>query len=96
VPPVMGVLICARKLPDIFPALYSTVAFAETVIVVKEAHVVPKPGNGVELVEVAIIEGQHSIVTAPPVTGPLPVTLNVTLLGSGKKWVTPSPLVVAT
>jgi len=96
VPPVTGVLIRARKLPDIFPALYSTVALAGTVIVVKEVHVVPKPGNGAELVGVAIIEGQHSIVTAPPVTGPLPVTLNVTLLGSGKKWVTPSPLVAAT
>jgi hypothetical protein len=35
-----------------------------TVIVVKEVHVVPEPGNGVELVEVAVIEGQHSIVTA--------------------------------
>jgi len=70
VPPVTGVLIRARKLPDIFPALYSTVALAGTVIVVKEVHVVPKPGNGAELVGVAIIEGQHSIVTAPPVTGP--------------------------
>jgi len=96
VPPVTGVLIRARKLPDIFPALYSTVALAGTVIVVKEVHVVPEPGNGVELVEVAIIEGQHSIVTAPADTGPLPVTLNVTLLGSGKKWGTPSPLVAAT
>ena len=95
-PPVMGVLIRARKLPDIFPALYSTVALAGTVIVVREVHAVPEPGNGAELVEVAIIEGQHSIVTAPPVTGPLPVTPNVTLLGSGKKWVTPSPLVAAT
>ena len=95
-PPVIGMLIRARKLPDIFPALYSTVAFAGTVIVVKEVHVVPKPGNGVELVEVAVIEGQHSIVTAPADTGPLPVTPNVILLGSGKKWVTPSPLVAAT
>jgi len=95
VPPVTGVLIRARKLPDIFPALYSTVALAGTVIVVKEVHAVPGPGNGVELVGVAIIEGQHSIVTAPADTGPLPVTLNVTLLGSGRKWVTPSPLITA-
>ena len=96
VPPLMGVLIRARTLPTTL-AVYSAVALAGTVIVIREVHVVPEPapepgGNGVEIMGVP---GQHSIVTAPPVTGPLPVTLNVTLLGSGKKWVTPSPLMAA-
>ncbi len=97
-PPLMGVLIRARTLPTTL-AMYSAVALAGTVIVIREVHVVPEPapepelgGNGVEIIGVP---GQHSIVTAPADTEPLPVTPNVTLLGSGKKWVTPSPLMAA-
>ena len=95
-PPVIGVIIRARTLPTTLWARYSVVALAGTVIVVKEVQVVPEPGapvsggNGV-----AVIEGQHSIVTAPPVTGPLPATRNLTVLGSGKNWVNPSPVVAA-
>src|SRR5256886_1022365 len=97
VPPVIGVLIRARTLPTTLLARYSVVALAGTVIVVREVQVVPQPapepepgGNGI-----AVIEGQHSIVTAPADTDPLPVTRNLTVLGSGKNWVNPSPLVAA-
>ena len=62
---------------------------------VKEVHVVPEPGNGVKPVEVAIIEGQYSIVTAPADTDPLPVTRNLTVLDSSKNCVNPSPVVAA-
>ena len=95
-PPVIGVLIRALTLPTTLWARYSVVALAGTVIVVREVHVVPEldppalGGNGI-----AVIEGQHSIVTAPPVTDPLPVTRNVTVLGSDKNWVKPSPIVAA-
>ena len=93
-PPVIGVLIRARTLPTTLSARYSVVALAGTVIVVREVQVVPdpapEPGNGV-----GVIEGQHSIVTAPPVTDPLPVTRNLTVLGSGRYCVNPSPLVAA-
>jgi len=96
VPPVIGVLILARTLPTTLSARYSVVALAGTVIVVREVQVVPdpapepEPGNGV-----GVIEGQHSIVTAPADTDPLPVTRNVTVLGCGKNWVNPSPVVAA-
>ena len=97
VPPVIGVLIRARTLPTTLLARYSVVALAGTVIVVREVQVVPEPapepepgGNGI-----AVIEGQHSIVTAPPVTGPLPVMLNTTLLGFARNCVNPSPVEAA-
>src|SRR5437899_9636958 len=94
VPPVIGVLIRARTLPTTLSARYSVVALAGTIIVVREVQVVPdpepepepEPGNGV-----GVIEGQHSIVTAPADTDPLPVTRNVTVLGSRHNWVHPSP-----
>ena len=97
-PPVIGVLIRARTLPTTLSARYSVVALEGAVIVVRKVHVVPdpepepepEPGNGV-----GVIEGQHSIVTAPADTDPLPVTRNLTVLGSGKNWVNPSPLVAA-
>ena len=94
-PPVIGALIRARTLPTTLSARYSVVALAGTVIVVKEVHVVPEPGNGVKPVEVAIIEGQYSIVTAPADTDPLPVTRNLTVLDSSKNWVNPSPVIAA-
>jgi len=94
VPPVIGVLIRALTLPTTLWARYSVVALAGTVIVVREVQIVPdpapEPGNGV-----GVIEGQHSIVTAPADTDPLPVTRNVTVLGCGKNWVNPSPVVAA-
>ena len=96
-PPVIGVLIRARTLPTTLLARYSVVALAGTIIVVREVQVVPEPapepepgGNGV-----GVIEGQHSIVTAPADTGPLPVTRNVTSLGFCKNWVNPSPVLAA-
>jgi hypothetical protein len=43
VPPVTGVLIRARKVPETLPAKYSVVAFEGTGIVVKAVQVVPVP-----------------------------------------------------
>jgi hypothetical protein len=42
VPPVTGVLIRARNVPDTLPANHSVVAFAGTVIVVNGVQVAPK------------------------------------------------------
>jgi hypothetical protein len=95
VPPVIGVLIRACTLPTTLWARYSVVALAGTVIVVREVHVVPEPVPPLGVNGVAIIEGQHSIVTPPAVTGPLPVMRNLTVLGSGKNWVNPSPIIAA-
>ena len=95
-PPVIGALIRALTLPTTLWARYSVVALAGTVIVVREVHVVPEldpPALGGN--EIAVIEGQHSIVTAPADTEPLPVTRNLTVLGSGKNCVNPSPVVAA-
>ena len=79
-----GVLIRARKVPDTLPTRYSFVAFAGTAIVVNASQTMapadPEPGA------TGLFLGQHSIVIAPPVTGPLPVILNVTSRGSGKSF----------
>ena len=89
VPPVTGVLICARRVPDTCPAKYSVVAFAGTVIVLNAFQMVGDPDtSGVAVI--GALPGQHSIVTAPAVTGPLPVTRNLTVLDSGKNWVNPA------
>ncbi len=93
VPPVIGVLIRARTLPTTLLARYSVVALVGTVIVVNAVQVAPKLDEPVGVIGAS--PGQHSMVTAPPVTGPLPVTRNLTVLGSGKNWVNPSPLVAA-
>ena len=93
VPPVIGVLIRARTLPTTLLARYSVVALAGTVIVVNAVQVAPKLDEPVGVIGAS--PGQHSMVTAPPVTGPLPVTRNLTVLGSGKNWVNPSPVVAA-
>ena len=83
-PPVIGVLIRARTLPTTLWARYSVVALAGTVIVVREVQVGPKPDPALGVNGVGIIEGQHSIVTAPADTEPLPITRNLIVLGSGK------------
>ena len=94
VPPVTGVLIRARKVPDTLPALYSTVELAGTAIVVNAVQVAGAPdNNGVAVI--GVFPGQHSIVTAPTDTEPLPVMRNVVSLGSKKNWVNPSPVVAA-
>jgi hypothetical protein len=94
VPPVTGVLIRARKVPEILPARYSAVALAGTAIVVNAVQVAPEPDvNGVAVM--GAFPGQHSIVTAPADTEPLPVMRNVVNLGSEKNWVNPTPLVAA-
>ena len=91
VPPVTGVLIRAWKVPETLPAKYSVVAFEETGIVVNAVQAVPDPGNGSFVM--SAFPGQHSMVTAPPVTDPLPVMRNVENLGSKKNWVNPTPVV---
>ena len=93
VPPVTGVLIRARKVPETLPALYSTVELAGTAIVVRAVQAGAKPSDGTSVT--GVFCGQHSMVTCPADTGPLPVTQNVTLLRSGKNWVNPSPVVAA-
>jgi hypothetical protein len=93
VPPVTGVLIRARTLPTTSLAWYFIVAFAGTVAVVKAVHTVPDPGVGVAVI--GALPGQHSIVTAPADSEPLPVMRNVVNLGSEKNWVNPTPLVAA-
>ena len=92
-PPVIGALIRARTLPTTLSARYSVVALAGTVIVVNVVQVAPKLDEPVGVR--GAFPGQHSIVTAPADTGPLPVTRNVTVLGSGKNCVNPSPVVAA-
>jgi hypothetical protein len=94
VPPVTGVLIRARKVPDTLPARYSVVVFAGTVIVVNPVQVAPKLDKPAGVI--AAFPGQHLIVTALADTEPLPVTLNVVNLGSSQNWVTPTPVVPAT
>jgi hypothetical protein len=76
VPPVIGVLIRARTLPTTLLARYSVVALAGTAIVVNAVQAAPEPdaAPGINGVVVIGVPGQHSIATAPPVTGPLPVT----------------------
>ena|SRR5438552_4084727 len=94
VPPVTGVLIRARNVPDTIPANHSFVAFAGTVIVLNALQVVADPDNsGVAAIDV--FPGQHSIVTAPADTEPLPVMRNVVNLGSKKNWINPSPVIAA-
>jgi len=95
VPPVIGVIIRARTLPTTLSARYSVVALAGTVIVVREVQVGPKPEPALGVNGVAVIDGQHSIVTPPADTDPLPVTRNLTVLGSSKNCVNPSPVVAA-
>jgi hypothetical protein len=90
VPPV---LIRARNVPDTLPANHSVVAFAGTVIVVRAVHTVPDPGVGVAAI--GAFPGQHSIVTAPADTEPLPVMRNVANLDSSQNWVNPTPVVAA-
>ena len=92
-PPVIGALIRARTLPTTLSARYSVVALAGTVIVVNAIQVTPKLDEPVGVI--GAFPGQHSIVTAPAVTDPLPVTLNTTFLGSGKNCVNPSPVIAA-
>ncbi len=93
VPPVTGVLIRARTLPTTLLARYSVVALAGTVIVVNAVQVAPKLDEPVGVI--GAFPGPHSIVTAPADTDPLPVTLNLTVLGSSKNCVNPSPVVAA-
>jgi hypothetical protein len=91
---VTGVLIRARNAPDTPPANHSVVAFEGTVIVLNALQMVGDPDSvGVEVI--GALPGQHSIVTAPADTEPLPVMLNVVNLGSKKNWVNPSPVVAA-
>jgi hypothetical protein len=75
VPPVTVVLIRARKVPDTLPTRCSVVAFAGTAIVVNAVQTIapadPDPGA------IGVFWGQHSKVTAPAVTLPLPWTLKV-------------------
>jgi len=75
VPPVTGVLIRARKVPDTLPTRYSVVPLAGTAIVVNAVQTItpadPDPGT------IGVFWGQHSKVTAPTVTLPLPWTLKV-------------------
>jgi hypothetical protein len=77
VPPVTGVLIRARKVPETLPAKYSVVAFNGTGIVVNAVQTIapadPDPGA------IGVFWGQHSKVTAPAVTLPLPWTLKVSV-----------------
>src|SRR6267142_7046436 len=75
VPPVTGVLIRARKVPETRPARYSVVAFAGTAIVVNAIQVVPVPDVGES--GIGVLCGQHSMVTCPADTEPLPVIRNV-------------------
>ena len=72
VPPVTGVLIRARKVPDILPARYSVVAFAGTAIVVNAVQTIapPDPDPGA----IGVLCGQHSMVIAPAVIDPFPVS----------------------
>jgi hypothetical protein len=93
VPPVTGVLIRARTLPTTSLAWYFIVAFARTVIVVRAVHTIPDPGVGVAAI--GAFPGQHSIVTAPADTEPLPVMLNVVNLDSSQNCVNPTPVVAA-
>jgi len=92
VPPVTGVLIRARKVPETRPARYSTSLFAGTRIVVSVVQIIPSADPA--LGGVGVVCGQHSIATAPAVTLPLPWTLNVTKRASGSVRVRPSPVVV--
>jgi hypothetical protein len=59
-------------------------------IVINAVQAVPDPGNGSFVI--GAFPGQHSMVTAPPVTDPLPVMRNVENLGSKKNWVNPTPV----
>jgi hypothetical protein len=92
--PVTGVLIRARNVPDTLPALYSTVELAGTAIVVRAVQAGAKPSDGTSVI--GVFPGQHSIVTAPADTEPLPVMRNVVNLDSSQNWVTPTPVVAAT
>ena len=92
VPPVTGVLIRARKVPDTIPANHSVVAFAGTGIVINALQMVADPDNS-GVAAIGVFPGQHSIVTAPADTEPLPVMRNVANLGSKKNWFTPTPVV---
>ena len=60
VPPVTGVLIRGRKVPETLPAKYSVVAFAGTAIVVHAVQTIapadPDPGA------IGVVCGQHSTV----------------------------------
>jgi hypothetical protein len=93
VPPITAVLTRTRKVPDTLPARYSVVAFVGTAIVVNAVQVAPKLDEPVGVI--GAFPGQHSIVTAPADTAPLPVMRNVVNLGSKKNWVTPTPVVAA-
>ena len=93
VPPVTGVLMRARKVPDTIPANHSVVAFAGTVIVVNGVQVTPKRDEPVGVI--GAFPGQYSIVTAPADTEPLPVMRNVVNLDSRQNWVNPTPVVAA-
>jgi len=82
---VTGVPILARKVPDTLPTRYSVVAFAATAIMVNTLQMAGEPDiNGVAVI--GALPGQHSIVTAPADTEPLPVMRNVVNLGSEKNW----------
>jgi hypothetical protein len=94
VPPVTGVLMRALKVPETLPALYSTVELPGTAIVVRAVQAGAKPSDGTSVIGVFPV--QHSIVTAPADTEPLPVMRNEVNLGSEKNWVNPIPLVAAT
>ena len=76
-PPVIGVLIRALTLPTTLWARYSVVALVGTVIVVNAVQLGPKLDEPVGVI--GAFPGQHSIVTAPADTDPLPVTLNLTV-----------------
>jgi hypothetical protein len=94
VPPVTGVLIRDLKVPDTLPANHSVVAFGETRIVFNVVQTIPPPDDAPGIM--GVFCGQHSIVTCPAVTGPLPWILNVTNRASGNVRVKPFPVVAFT
>ena len=93
-PPVTGVLIRARKVPDTLPAKHSVVAFGGTAMVVKVVQTMPLPDNPPGGIGVTC--GQHSIATVPAVTLPEPVIRNVRKRASGSVRVKPSPVIAFT
>jgi hypothetical protein len=91
VPPLTGVLIRARKVPETLPARYSVVAFEGTGIVVNAVQVGPVPDVGES--GIGVVCGQHSMVICPSVTGPLPWILKVRKRSPGSVTVRPFPAV---
>ena len=65
VPPVTGVLIRARNMPDTLPAKNSVVVFAGTAMVVKAVH----PDDNIGVLPPSSCIDALSMVIAPAVTG---------------------------